>query len=36
MAKIYYRRIIAGEITLEQVPVKWRETVRKMLEDDEQ
>lgn len=34
MAKIYYRRIVAGEMTLEQVPLKWREEVREMLEGD--
>ena len=46
MAKIYYRRymerINAGEITLEQaielvdteVPARWREQVKKMLEDE--
>lgn len=32
MAKIYYRRILAGEMSLEEVPIKWREDVRKMLE----
>ena len=32
MAKIYYRRIIAGEMTLDDVPERWRETVREMLE----
>ena len=32
MAKIYYRRILAGEITLEEVPLKWREAVRELLE----
>ena len=31
MAKIYYRRILAGEMSLEEVPVKWREEVRKLL-----
>lgn len=31
MAKIYYRRIIAGEMTLEDVPSRWREAVREML-----
>lgn len=35
MAKIYYKRIKAGIMTLEEVPERWRETVRKMLEDDE-
>lgn len=33
MAKIYYRQIIAGKITLEDVPERWREEVRKMLEN---
>lgn len=34
MAKIYYRRIKAGKMTLEEVPEHWREEVRKMLEED--
>lgn len=34
MAKIYYRRIKAGEITLEDVPLRWREAVQKLLEED--
>lgn len=34
MAKIYYRRIKAGEMTLEDVPQKWREAVRKLLDED--
>lgn len=34
MARIYYRRIIAGEMTLDEVPIKWREQVREMLEND--
>lgn len=34
MAKIYYRRILAGEITLDDVPLKWREAVRKLLEEN--
>ncbi len=34
MAKIYYRRIVAGEMTLEEVPERWRETVRQLLEDE--
>lgn len=33
MAKIFYKRIIAGEMTLEDVPERWRAKVRKMLED---
>jgi hypothetical protein len=34
MAKIYYRRIVAGEMTLEDVPERWREAVRQLLEDE--
>lgn len=35
MVKIYVRRIKAGEMTLEQVPIRWREAVREALEDEE-
>lgn len=34
MAKIYYKRIIAGEIALENIPVRWRTQVEKMLESE--
>lgn len=34
MAKIYYKRIIAGEMTLEDVPERWRAQVEKMLESE--
>lgn len=34
MVKIYVRRILAGEMTLEQVPEKWRKEVRKALENN--
>jgi hypothetical protein len=34
MAKIYYRRIIAGEITIDDVPKRYAEAVKKLLEDD--
>ena len=34
MAKIYYRRIKAGEMTIDEVPTRWREQVRRMLEED--
>lgn len=34
MVKIYVRRIKAGEMTLEQVPLKWREAVREALENE--
>ena len=32
MAKIYYNLIMAGKKTLDDVPLKWRDEVRKMLE----
>ena len=35
MAKIYYNRIKTNLMTIDEVPTRWRETVRKMLEDDE-
>ena len=34
MAKIYYKKIKAGEMTIEQVPAKWREAVQKLLDED--
>lgn len=34
MAKIYVRRIRAGLMTLEEVPERWREEVRRMLLED--
>lgn len=33
MAKIYYKKIINREMTLDQVPERWREEVRKLLEE---
>lgn len=33
MAKIYYKQILAGKMTLEEVPSKWYEEVKKMLEE---
>lgn len=33
MAKIYYKRIVADEITLEDVPSRWRAQVERTLED---
>lgn len=36
MAKIYYRRIKAGIMTIEEVPERWRATVQKMLDEDEE
>ena len=32
MVKIYVRRIKAGLMTLEDVPMLWREQVRQLLE----
>jgi len=34
MVKIYYNRVKSGAWTIEQVPSKYREAVRKMLEAD--
>lgn len=35
MAKIYYNRIKAGLMTIEDVPARWRAAVQKMLDEDE-
>lgn len=34
MVMIYYRLVKAGKRTLDEVPEKYREEVRKMLEED--
>jgi len=34
MAKIYYRRIVAGIMTIEEVLPRWREAVQEMLDAD--
>ena len=34
MAKIYARRIRAGEMTLDDVPARWREAVRELLNQE--
>ena len=34
MVKLYVRKIKAGEMTLEQVPLRWREAVREALENE--
>lgn len=31
MAKIYYKQILSGKITIEDVPQRWREQVRELL-----
>lgn len=33
MAKIYYRRIIAGQITIDDVPDRYKKAVKKLLEE---
>ncbi len=35
MAKLYYNLIKANKKKLDDVPMKWREEVRKMLEAEE-
>lgn len=35
MAKIYYRKIKAGEMTIDQVPERWRAAVQELLDGDE-
>ena len=34
MVKIYVRQIKAGKMTLDDVPLKWRDAVRKALEEE--
>lgn len=34
MAKIYYKRIKAGLMTLEEVPSKWKNEVNSMLSSE--
>lgn len=34
MAKIYYKRIIAGLMTIDDVPGKWKSQVEKLLENN--
>lgn len=33
MVKIYIRKILAGEMTIDDVPARWREEVRDALEN---
>lgn len=35
MAKIYFKYIKRGKITIDEVPQRWRAEVEKMLEEDE-
>ena len=34
MAKIYYNRIKAGIMTIEDVPARWRAAVQELLDND--
>lgn len=34
MAKIYYRKIKAGQMTIEEVPERWRDAVQALLDED--
>ncbi len=36
MAKIYYKRIKAGIMTIDEVPTRWRAEVQRMLDEDEE
>lgn len=36
MAKIYARQIRAGKMSIDDVPKKWREAVRELLEEEEE
>lgn len=33
MVKIYVRKILAGELTIDDVPTRWREAVREALDE---
>ncbi len=33
IVELYVRKIRAGEMTIDDVPVRWREAVRKALEE---
>lgn len=35
MAKIYYRRIKDGVITIDDVPARWKAAVQALLDEDE-
>jgi len=35
MAKIYYRKIKRGEMTIDDVPERWRAQVQALLDADE-
>lgn len=35
MAKIYFRKIKAGSMSIEEVPLRWREATQALLDEDE-
>lgn len=35
MARIYYRMITSGRMTIDEVPLRWRASVQEMLDADE-
>ena len=35
MAKIYYRMIKTGRMTIEEVPTRWRAAVQALIDADE-
>lgn len=35
MAKIYFRKIKAGSMVIEEVPLRWREATQALLDEDE-
>lgn len=36
MAKIYYKKIKAGEMTIDEVPERWKAAVQALLDEDEE
>ena len=36
MAEFWYKLVVSGKKTLDQVPEKWRDIVEKMLEENGQ
>ena len=34
MAKIYYRKIKAGQMTIDDVPERWRDAVQALLDEE--
>lgn len=36
MAKIYYRRIVAGQITIDDVPDRYKKEVENLLNEKEE